>query len=407
MSENNRYDRQQRIENWDQNKITSASICLIGSDRLSDFLLADFLSMGFGNILRIGYSDFFEFEKINPQINLEQNGEFLASRSEAERMIENSIVIDATNDECSKYISSRIAKEKKLPYFSASCDNNSFSLFNSQDYENAGNFHKQINSDQANLSSIICSAIICDELRKKIMPLKGDISLGSYTYENIHERDCLEDKLRIMQIGAGAIGTFASLGLSLINASIFIYDDDRIDDSNLNRQFLFYDSVGLKKAEILAERIKKYTSSNIFGKDKRIENEFQPKGFDAVFSCVDNASARYILNRSCKRYIVPLVNAGSSLNSCDASVSFTNKTLCLDCQRGFKLTEKYLEERERRGSAKCFHPSIIISNQIAGGLMVNALLKSMNGVYEKSLYQSGFGINDSTLEKECYSECKN
>jgi molybdopterin/thiamine biosynthesis adenylyltransferase len=405
MQNTTRYDRQERIDNWQQENITNTRINLIGSGRLSDYLLVDLLSMGFGDILRVGYSDFFEFEKINPEVNLEQNGEFLSSKAEAERMLYSGIIIDATNDLPSKYLSSRIANEKKLPFYSVSSSMRGFSI-SGPSSEGATEFHTEYNREQGNISSLIASAIITDEIRKKVMPLKGDSLLGNYKYDQVKETDCLEKKLKILQVGAGAIGTFSALGLSAINANICLLDFDTVDESNLNRQFLFYDAIGKNKAEALASKLSKYTSGKIMSLDKKIGEDFHPRNFDAVFSCVDNITARYHMNRACKRYIMPLVNAGSSSDSCDAMPSYPHKTACLDCQMGFKLTTKYNELKTKRNSNECFHPSIIISNQIAGALMTNSFLKANSGIFEKSSYMSGFGIFDEQVNSQCLNGCK-
>ena len=100
---------------------------------------------------------------------------------------------------------------------------------------------KEFNNSQGNTSSIICSAILTDELRKKIAPIKNDLPLQQLQYSGIKETNNLEKK--ILQIGAGAIGTFSALLLSLMNADLTIIDFDVIEETNLNRQFLFYNSV--------------------------------------------------------------------------------------------------------------------------------------------------------------------
>ena len=73
-----RYDRQMRIfKKAGQNKLLGTKIGLVGSDKVSDFLLADLLSIGVGKIIRVGRGDLFEFEKINPDVYFEQVGEDL------------------------------------------------------------------------------------------------------------------------------------------------------------------------------------------------------------------------------------------------------------------------------------------------------------------------------------------
>ncbi|MFA6022660.1 MAG: ThiF family adenylyltransferase [Candidatus Pacearchaeota archaeon] len=399
-----RYNRQGLIKDWDQDKLTNSKVTLVGSNFLSDLILVDLLSMGFGNINRIGSSETFEFEKINPEVYLEQKEEELSTSEQAEILVEDSnAVIDTSNDWQSKFFSSIASENKKIPYFA--CISTKTGLLLAKDLSGEQLINSQYNylgERQGIANSIICSAMVSDELRKKIMPLEDDIDMENLKYETVHESKTLEKK--ILQIGAGAIGTFSAIGLALLGADLNIVDFDSIEESNLNRQFLFYDSVGLNKAEVLEKRLKKF-SKNINSFNGKIDSQFNPSGFDYIFSCVDNDEARYYMNKASKKYNVPLINGGSSLTAGIAMPYYPNKTACLDCQTGFKLSEGLEKQKEKRQAGDCFNPSLIISNQITAGLMLNSLSKSINRNYEKSNYISGGGIFDQKVDENCFSQC--
>ncbi len=59
-------------------------------------------------------------------------------------------------------------------------------------------------------------------------------------------------------MGAGALGTWAGIGLGLAGEApmqLTIYDPDGIEATNLNRQVLFAGDLYRPKAEVLAERL--------------------------------------------------------------------------------------------------------------------------------------------------------
>ena len=396
-----RYHRQGLIKGWRQEKINEASVNLIGSGRLSDFILVDLLSLGIGNIIRIGSSDFFEFGKINPEVYFESLEETLSSLQNAEFLIDRDVVIDATNSLFSKQLSSAVSKNKGLVYLSASAGKSGFSFCMDKFEEDLIDFHQNDNyREQGNISSMICGAVITDELRKKIMPLSGDYPQTNFKYSGIDESCSLEK--RVIQIGAGAVGTFTALGLALLGVELTLIDFDSVEETNLNRQFLFYNSVGLSKSEVLANRLARYTKK-IRGINYKVEKDFNPEGFDVIFSCVDNNRARYFINQASIRYRVPLINGGSSIKAGHAMPFFPGKTACLDCQLGFKLSQSVGEEK--RSSGECFHPSLVIPNQIVGGMMLGCYLKALNCNYEKSIFSSGEGIYDQKVNKECFGSC--
>jgi molybdopterin/thiamine biosynthesis adenylyltransferase len=412
MAVSERYDRQGRIKGWEQEKLNGSEVYLIGSGILSDFLLVDLLSMGIGKIFRVGSSDSFDFAKINPEVYLEQSGEELSSMVEANRLIGNGAVIDATNDIKSKYFSSVIARKRKQPFFSCSANRHGFSFCHEKHEEQLIDFHLsevKHGEFQGLLNSMVCSAITADELRKVVMPIPDDIRLEEFRYGKIKEPDgnCLEK--RVIQIGAGAIGTFSGIALAIANSRFTLVDYDRIEPTNLNRQFLFYDSLGKNKAEVLAERLARYNrDGKITSVDRKINADFHPKNYDFMFSCVDNNLARYFMNNSAWKYDIALINGGSSVNGCNAMPYVPGKTMCLDCQMGLELSRETDEPKkeEKRKPGACFHPSLIIPNQISGALMASCMNNCLNGVYTKQEYLSGLGISEQKVEGNCFSSCK-
>jgi molybdopterin/thiamine biosynthesis adenylyltransferase len=427
-----RFHRQELIKGWRQDKIQDTRIIVIGKDRLSDMLISDLMSFGIGSIKRVGYSDFLDFEKINKDVYLEQLDEELSNYPLAEVMLKDAdIVIDATNDIRSKYYSALSSIKIGMRYFSVAASQSSFSLYSlkkekdaekesaERSIDNLIKHHdKECRSDtrqgpQGMLNSIVCSAMATDEIRKSIFALENDITMDKYINSDIIEPGELLKGKRIVQVGAGAIGTFTALALSQTGAHVKVIDFDVVEETNLNRQFLFYDDIGKNKAEALTRKLKRFSNRIKSSKDK-IDRTFNPenydKGCDAIFSCVDNNEARYYMNLASKMYGIPLVNGGSSLFAGAAMTYFPGKTACLDCQTGNRLREmerKKTEEsdepkrNERRLPGECFQPSLIISNQVVGALMINAYAKSLKGTFERTDYVTGQGIFNQPIDDIC------
>ena len=119
------------------------------------------------------------------------------------------------------------------------------------------------------------------------------------------------NSLKIFMVGVGAIGceylkNFAMMGISSgKNGILTITDFDKIELSNLNRQFLFRENnIGQFKSEVAEYYIKQLNNSiNILTHKKFVgaetENIFSDKFWDEqdiIFNAVDNVEARFYLN---------------------------------------------------------------------------------------------------------------
>ena len=132
--------------------------------------------------------------------------------------------------------------------------------------------------------------------------------------------------LNIFMIGAGALGceflkNFALMGISTNNnKKIIITDNDNIEISNLNRQFLFRRvDINKSKSKIACQEAKKMNSNlNCFDRQSRIgpenENIFDQKFWEeqnCIINAVDNIEARKYIDRQCTFYEKPLIDSGT------------------------------------------------------------------------------------------------
>ena len=118
--------------------------------------------------------------------------------------------------------------------------------------------------------------------------------------------------LNIFLAGAGAVGCELLKNISLlgINSGLVI-DDDNIEISNLNRQFLFHEEhKGKSKALIASQSAKeinpdcffKYLAKRISPENKYIFNQSYFKNFDFVLGAIDSYQGNFYLSRQCELF---------------------------------------------------------------------------------------------------------
>jgi ubiquitin-activating enzyme E1 len=129
-------------------------------------------------------------------------------------------------------------------------------------------------------------------------------------------------------VGAGAIGcemlkNYAMIGLATgPRGRITVTDNDSIEKSNLNRQFLFRPKdVGKLKSDCAAEVVQAM-NPDLKGKIERMSDRVGPdseevfnetfwEGLDGVTNALDNVEARTYVDRRCVFFMKPLLESGT------------------------------------------------------------------------------------------------
>lgn len=139
--------------------------------------------------------------------------------------------------------------------------------------------------------------------------------------------------LNIFLVGAGAVGceylkNFAMMGISSKDGTLTITDFDKIELSNLNRQFLFRENnIGLFKSEVAkyyVQKMNKFLNINSFTNlvAQETEDVFSDNFWDnqdIIFNAVDNVKARLYLNEKVsihQKYHVDAGTLGVNSSSC-------------------------------------------------------------------------------------------
>ena len=158
------------------------------------------------------------------------------------------------------------------------------------------------------------------------------------------------EKLNIFLIGAGAIGCEVLKNLALMGVSIkkeidgeknivSVTDNDYIEISNLNRQFLFRNSdVGKSKSEVACFNIRKinedfqccfYQQKVCQETDYIFNQKFWLKQ-NLIILAVDNNEARRYTNSQCIKYEKILINSGTLGTEGKTELIIPHKTISLE-----------------------------------------------------------------------------
>lgn len=157
---------------------------------------------------------------------------------------------------------------------------------------------------------------------------------GQETLQKVHNT-------RAFMVGAGALGCefikmFALMGLGASErGEVIVTDDDNIEISNLNRQFLFRrNDVGSNKAKRACDAGKKMNPAVKFtdkalrvGKvNEEIFNDTFWENLDISVNAVDNVDARRYIDDQCCYYGKPLFESGTLGTKCNSQMILPNTT---------------------------------------------------------------------------------
>lgn len=110
--------------------------------------------------------------------------------------------------------------------------------------------------------------------------------------------------LKVMQIGAGGIGSFFIEEVSTciqqlqLCVDLTIVDDDIVELNQIKYQNFSKEESGMNKAKALAKR---YMNSGVQASTKRILKESDLNGYDVYVLCVDNDKTRKLVVEYCHK----------------------------------------------------------------------------------------------------------
>lgn len=212
----------------------------------------------------------------------------------------------------------------------------------------------------------------------------------------------LLQKSTVAVVGAGGLGAPVLTYLAAAGVgNIRIIDKDIVEESNLNRQFLYSaEDIGRKKAEAAKEKLKKQNPQikvTAFSDAFTEENGRELlKCADVVVDCVDSVKTRISVNKICLLLRIPLVEGGIYGFYGYVTSVFQNSP-CLECM-GYT---KEMEEKEI--------PSLGAAAGVVGSLQAVEVLKILLGkgepFYGRLLQYDGLDGSFDEIKVEKKKDC--
>ena len=395
-----RYARQEVLGGWDQERLARATVAIAGSGPMAFLCGLMATAMGFGRLVLLGrgtgggfrlpqaagdsgaaapFTGWVElYGRLNPRVRVYPCPVPLRGDL-GQRLPALDGLIVAGNDLRARLAGRRIAQQCGVPVVAGGCAGH-LGVWGAPVADPAAvHLHGRA---EAPLLGQIVAALLVEDMRKTLLPLPGEE--GPTDRAN---RVCLPPPQTpgharpvssslhwrgLALVGAGALGTWFGLGLGLarVPAALSIFDADQVEETNLNRQILFYESVGQSKAIVLARRLQElFPWLKVAGYGMRVGEETSKhlQSAAVVAACPDNHAARVFLNGLAKRHHRVLLSGGTSASGGSCLLYEPGTTACLSC----RLRIDQLAEREEapQSCARQAQPSIVTSNAMIGALM--------------------------------------
>lgn len=187
-------------------------------------------------------------------------------------------------------------------------------------------------------------------------------------------------QMKILQIGAGGIGSFLAREViecveqeqidSMIDYTIA--DDDLVEVNQITYQNFLFSDAGKNKAEALAKRLKVFADGVawITPIKRRIEKEAQLRGYNIIILCVDNNTVRRLVIDYCFKHNVEFLDLRAQGRNVFAmpkivkSITFIdNDDKTYSCQEPIDLKKGHIQK----------------GNKIAATIGVQMLLNLLRG----------------------------
>ena len=427
-----RYARQEIIQGWDQSRLAGATLAIAGSGHTAFFAALMATAMGFGRLLLFGegvtrilpdcgakgplegWAEF--FRRVNPRAKI-YGFPVRLSRKRLRRLPALDGLIIAGNDMGDRHLGWNVGGETGLPTVAGGAAGEVGIWGTAQLVAVAAQMHGRPESP---LLSQIVAGLLVDEIRKALLLLPAEEGrvgqsrllalphLGADAGRPV----CLE-RGRIALVGAGALGTWLgmALGISGVRAEVEIYDDDEIDETNLNRQVLFFDAVGRPKAPMLARRLQTFfPQMRVSGYGMRADaaSSRQIARSPLLMACPDNFAARAFLNDLARRYQRVLINGGTSAVGGSCTTYAPGRTICLACRMNIDRLAQ--QEQQAHGCSRA-EASVVTSNAIVGALMAWTLKEALAGKvkdgvweYDGRLRGQRLGVHSQRPACQCHSD---
>jgi molybdopterin/thiamine biosynthesis adenylyltransferase len=409
-----RLDRQLRIEGWDQSVLEQTRIGVVGDDDLlASMFIMSASALGLNNMVVLAPRldrRFLDMAKgVNPELDsIFLEGFYVHSLME-DLFSDCKVIVDLSRYGMANKLLLERAFRENIPvmrgFYRREHGEESICVFTymrGREWEELERIVSLNNLPADHFDDgvfdIIASGIILEEAKNLLMG--GEVSESLITYRRKKETVQAVNEVNICVVGAGALGNFVGLGLVLSGfRNITFMDPDLIETVNLNRQVLFYDAVGSSKSETLSARLNDLFGASSRSRVEYFDRETDISTFDIIFDCTDNFETRIIISERCEELQKIIISGGTSVEKGQVVVydplgpgGTPARVLGL-----YDIVDRRkMEQAYRRERASCTYrpdPSVIMSNQIIAGLMVDSCRILLEGQEPANIFY------DSTNER--------
>ena len=401
----NRLDRQLRIEGWKQEALDHATIGIVGDDDLlASIFIMSASALGINRLVVLA-------PELNPmliQIAKRLNPRFAMLHMEGyythpvlDDLFKNcDLLVDLSHYGLANKLLLEKGYKEKIPIVrgvSYEEDNQQgfrvFTYLRNREWQELDSLICPNNLPNGHFDDgvldIIVAGIILEETKNILMGNKVSDELISYKRTKLKPSKYHPN---LLVVGSGALGIFVGLGLVYSGfRHITFMDPDVIEVSNLNRQVFFYNAVGNYKSETLAKRLNQLfdMDNNAFVAYFERDTDITP--FDTVFDCVDNFETRIVLSEKCRHHDKVLISGGTSADASQVVIynPTSNGSTPAELLGLYDIVDQRRDKVSQRERASCtYHPdpSVIMTNQIAAGLMVDTYRMLLDGQSRKTYF---------------------
>ncbi len=400
-----RLDRQLRIPDWDQRALEEARIAVFGDDDLlASLYVLSAAALGLNNIVLIAPSwDTRLLEiahRVNPRLSLAVVEGLYTHPILDEIFWPCTAIVDLTHYALANKLLLEKGFRSDVPVIRGACRQENgaegLQIFTYRRGREWRELYEVVSPSNLpgdhfddGILDLIAAGIVLEETKNVVMghSVSGDVI--DYKRPNLVPR--LADA-RAAVVGGGALGNFVGLGLAFAGfRSMTVIDPDVVDVTNLNRQVFLADGIGRSKAEVLCERLRGLFGIQADARVAYLRRDTELSGYDAVFDCVDNFETRIVLSEKCRDEGKVLISGGTGPEA--------GQVVVFDPARGngtpaevlglYEIVEGRAIDDYQREKASCAYrpePSVVMTNQIIGGLMADACRMLLDGGEARNIF---------------------
>eukprot|EP00831_Metopus_contortus_P017449 TRINITY_DN1735_c0_g1_i1.p1 TRINITY_DN1735_c0_g1~~TRINITY_DN1735_c0_g1_i1.p1 ORF type:complete len:737 (-),score=115.62 TRINITY_DN1735_c0_g1_i1:992-3202(-) len=300
--------------------------------KTDELINADLRLFGRSNQLHLGLSALFEYYEKNKRLPALNNEE------DAKEVVEIAKVQNENRKKASQFFVESLEEEviKNMALFAKAQITSVTSFFGGVAAQEAFKVVGKYNPIQQWLHYDCFESLPDKAANRKLLGGRYDDIIAIYGQE-IQEK--IQD-LNMLMIGAGALGcefikAFSMIGACTKKGLLTVTDNDHIELSNLNRQFLFKQKdIGSPKAEVAAnvgikfnpafkvKAMKEYVAPS----SEHIFTDAVWNGYDAVIGAVDNIKARMYVDSKCVWHLKPFLDSGTLGTKANTQVIYPHLT---------------------------------------------------------------------------------